>query len=222
MTVLLQVLTFCKKRMYELVADVTSLVQRYLEVRATIPKLFAPLMRAQLLQLERTLDPGLTSVIWTSLYCNEFIKAVNEKLDEIVGFVKEVSDMKTARVDATLDALSDTPLLWLPPEAVPPKEFLAKNMEHLPKMAAEVAIKSTTAEGAVKELIDRFADTYSDQFGEERYQWLDREKAAKAVSSQTKLDDLSQEDGEQGDGDTPRQRHHARLGVLTAVGFPGS
>lgn len=103
--------------------------------------------------------------------------------------------MKSARVDASLEALSETVLVWLPPSAVTPKEFLAKNLAHAQKVAVEVAQKSATAEGAVKELINRFADVLPDNFGDERYRWLDPEKSTRTVSSQTKMADVSQEEG---------------------------
>lgn len=191
----MQVLTFCKKRIYELVGAVTSLIRRYKEVRANIPRLFASLMRCKLQDLEATVQPGLTTVLWTSLASQDFIASVNAKLDDLVAFVKEVSDMKSARVDATLEGLSETVLVWLPPAAVSPKEFEEKNKAFSKKMALELAQKSAVVEGAVKELIDRFADVLPDQFGEERYRWLDSEKAARTVSSQTKLTDVTQEEG---------------------------
>ncbi|XP_052127393.1 dynein axonemal heavy chain 5-like [Frankliniella occidentalis] len=189
-----QVMAFCKKPLIDLLGSVTSLVRRYAEVRSTISRLFAPLMRAQLQDLEATIQPGLTTVMWTSLCANEFIKSVNTQLDHLEAFIKEVSDMKTARVDAALASLSDTVLVWLPAEPVAPKHFLAMNVEHVQKMSAEVALRSATAEGAVKELINRFADMIGDQFGDERYNWLDSDKAMRTVSSQTKLADMSREE----------------------------
>lgn len=161
-------MTFCKTALYGLEGSVSSLVRRYREVRATIPRLFAPLMRAKLQDLEHAMQPGLSTVLWTSLRSEDFIRSASRKLDELESFIKEVSDMKSARVDATLEALSETVLVWLPPHAVRPKEFLEANLAHTQRIALELGQRSATAEGAVKELIDRFADLYADHFGDER------------------------------------------------------
>lgn len=67
-------------------------------IRRSMPKLYLPLLRAQLIKLEKAFQPGLSTITWTSLeipsYCDQIVKVLNE----VDLFVKEVKQYCTLSV----------------------------------------------------------------------------------------------------------------------------
>lgn len=74
--------------------------------------------------------PALSSITWTSMKISQFCMDVTEALNYIEMFVKEVKDMKEARVDEVLDSIAMTSLVYLPDEPVSPSQLLQMNVEH--------------------------------------------------------------------------------------------
>lgn len=109
---------------------VKALVERNDLIRMNIPTLFLPMMRPQLIKMENVFMPGFSTITWTSMKIPQFCEDVTNVLDYIEMFVKEVKDMKDARVDEVLDALSITYLGYLPPDAINPSDFLELNVQH--------------------------------------------------------------------------------------------
>lgn len=129
-----QVLVFCKEKLlnsYEIVKD---LIERNDAIRKNIPTLFLPMMRPQLIKMENVFMPGFSTMTWTSMKIPEFCQEVTNVLDYIEMFVKEVKDMKEARIDEVLDTLSTTDLVYLPQKPIPPDEFLKLNKKHRKKI----------------------------------------------------------------------------------------
>lgn len=125
---------FCKEKLlnsYEIVKD---LIERNDAIRKNIPTLFLPMMRPQLIKMENAFMPGFSTITWTSMKIPEFCQEVTSVLDYIEMFVKEVKDMKEARIDEVLDTLSTTCLVYLPQQPIPPREFLKLNKEHRKKI----------------------------------------------------------------------------------------
>lgn len=56
-----------------------------------MPKLYLPLLRAQLIKLEKAFQPGLSTITWTSLKIEDYCESIETVLDEVDLFVKEVS-----------------------------------------------------------------------------------------------------------------------------------
>ena len=55
-----------------------------------MPKLYLPLLRAQLVKLDSAFQPGLSIITWTSLEIPAYCDNIERILDEVDLFVKEV------------------------------------------------------------------------------------------------------------------------------------
>lgn len=74
--------------------------------------------------------PGFSTITWTSMKIPDFCEQVTNVLNYIEMFVKEVRDMKEARIDEVLESLSYVSMVYLPPDAIRPNEFLELNKQH--------------------------------------------------------------------------------------------
>lgn len=129
-----QIIVFCKDKLLNSFEVIKSLVERNDYIRQTIPKLFIPLMRCQLLKMENAFLPGFSAITWTSMKIPEFCEEITSTLDYIDMFVKEVSDMKEARIDEVLESITFLSLVHLPEDAVSPTELLDLNIKHRKKI----------------------------------------------------------------------------------------
>lgn len=125
-----QVLVFCKDKLLDSCEVVRELIKRNDTTRATIPPLFLPMMRVQLLKMENVFMPGFSTITWTSTEIPEYCHKVTEVLDYIEMFVKEVRDMKEARIDEVLETIATTCLVYLPNEPIAPLELLKENVKY--------------------------------------------------------------------------------------------
>lgn len=85
-----QILVFCKDKILHSYEVLKALLERNNSIRGNIPKMFIPLMRYQLLKIENSFLPGFSSITWTSMKIPEFCDEINEILDYVDMFVKEV------------------------------------------------------------------------------------------------------------------------------------
>lgn len=125
-----QILVFCKDKLLNAYETVKHLVNRNNTIRKNIPSLFIPLMRVQLLKMENVFMPGLSTITWTSMKIPEFCEDVENVLNYIEVFVKEVKDMKEARIDEIIDSISTEILVYLPESPLPPSKLFEANVEH--------------------------------------------------------------------------------------------
>ncbi|KAJ8735702.1 hypothetical protein PYW07_007322 [Mythimna separata] len=183
-----QIVAFCKDKIFANYERIKYLVDRNNQVRRSMPKLYLPLLRAQLIKLENAFQPGFSTITWTSLEIASYCDKIEKTLDEVDLFVKEVVDMKEARIDAILKSITTTLLVRLPKAAVDPQVFYEENLVRRDEIAAEIQQKSWNAELAVMELINKFLDSVpSAQIRALKNNWLDIEKALKQVTSATRV-----------------------------------
>nr|CAI5817756.1 unnamed protein product [Callosobruchus analis] len=183
-----QVLVFCKEKLLNSYEVVKSLVLRNDAIRIHIPTLFLPMMRPQLIKMENAFMPGFSTITWTSMKIPDFCNNVTDTLDNIEMFVKEVRDMKEARIDEVLETIAATCLVYLPDEPLKPTEFLERNIEHRRKIAQDIQLKSATIERCVIDLINKFLGLLEQpELQEKKYDWLDAEKALKPIGSSSRL-----------------------------------
>ncbi|KAJ8736205.1 hypothetical protein PYW08_006861 [Mythimna loreyi] len=183
-----QIVAFCKDKILGNYERIKSLVDRNNQVRKSMPKLYLPLLRAQLIKLESAFQPGFSTITWTSLEIPSYCENIEKALVEVDLFVKEVVDMKEARIDAILKSITTTLLVHLPETAVDPQVFYEENLVRRDEIAAEIQQKSWNAEVAVMELIHKFLDSVpSPQIRALKNNWLDIEKALKQVTSATRV-----------------------------------
>lgn len=55
-----------------------------------MPKLYLPLLRAQLIKMEKIFQPGFSTITWTSLEIPTYCERIEKVLDEVDLFLKEV------------------------------------------------------------------------------------------------------------------------------------
>lgn len=53
--------------------------------------MYLPLLRSQLVKLDNAFQPSLSSITWTSLEIPSYCDSIEQVLDEVDLFVKEVS-----------------------------------------------------------------------------------------------------------------------------------
>ncbi|XP_034837309.1 dynein axonemal heavy chain 8 [Maniola hyperantus] len=183
-----QIVAFSKQKIYGDYERILHLVERNDQLRRSMPKLYLPLLRAQLVKLDNAFQPGLSSITWTSLEIPSYCESIERVLDEVDLFVKEVVDMKEARIDAILKSIAKTLLVYLPEAAVDPNCFYEDNLVRRDEIALDLQQKSCNAEVAVIELINKFLDSVPSQTIQDlKDNWLDIEKALKQVTSATRV-----------------------------------
>ncbi|XP_050681188.1 dynein axonemal heavy chain 8 isoform X2 [Leptidea sinapis] len=183
-----QIVAFCKNKIFANFERMKHLVERNDQIRRSMPKLYLPLLRAQLIKMEKAFQAGLSTITWVSLEIPAYCEKIESVLDEVDLFVKEVVDMKEARIDAILQSITKSMLVFLPEKAVDPNVFYEENLVRRDDIAMDLQQKSCNAEVAVIELINKFLDSVpSKAIQDLKDNWLDLDKALKPVTSATRV-----------------------------------
>lgn len=85
-----QVLYFNRERVIVTLEKIRQLLSTNVKVRKSIIKLFIPMMRPKLLQLENAFLPGLMDITWTSMKIPRFFEHCSETIEQVERFIKEV------------------------------------------------------------------------------------------------------------------------------------
>lgn len=152
------VLTYCKERVINAQVKTIAMIKRDNKLRRSIYPMFLPLMRVQLIKLERIFAPALSTMTWLNLNHDEYFNQVDDLLLDIESFLKQVSDMNDAQIEVRLKAIEDSILVSLPKDSVAPEVLTSTNVEHRRKMEKKIEIKSMAAEKAAIDLINKFVD----------------------------------------------------------------
>ncbi|XP_026831330.1 dynein heavy chain 8, axonemal [Ooceraea biroi] len=126
-------------------------------------------------------------ITWSSLKLPKVCGKIKEAIENAQIFIKEVKDMKEARVDEVFESIAKTTLLELEnPKS--PEQLLADTIASRNKIAVDLEIKSAAAEKTVIMIINKFMDVETDPAVQDvKYNWLDLEKVHKQVGSETRL-----------------------------------
>lgn len=202
-----KVLAFCKLRVTDTFDTMKHLIARNDALRRSIYPMFVPLMRVQLIRLERVFAPALSTVTWLNLNLVEYFAEVADVLLSIEQFVKEVSDindMQTTRIKF----IAHQVLIHLPDDPVTTTELKETNDQHRQLVEKQIEAKSFAAEAAAVELVNKFVaksgiPDYEEESGKfqlppekiteinwraeeikpiDKYDWLSFEKLYKVVS----------------------------------------
>lgn len=145
------------------------------------------LIKIVLVNLEIAFQPCLSVITWTSLNIGEVCDEIRHSLTSVQIFVKEIKDMKEARVDEVFESISEAVLLQLDDHAKTPTQLLDDNIAYGLTVAADLEIKSSAAEKAVTAIINKFMDFIIDETVQDvKYNWMDPDKIQRHIS-QTKL-----------------------------------
>ncbi|XP_043790719.1 dynein axonemal heavy chain 8 [Apis laboriosa] len=183
----IQIITFCKDKIFSSYETVKQLVRENDTLRRTIPLLFLNLMKIILVDLEIAFQPCLSVITWTSLNIDEVCDTIKKAIMSVQIFVKEIKDMKEARVDEVFECISEAILIQLADDPKHPIQLLDDNIAHGLLVSADLEIKSSAAENAVITIINKFIQFVIDETVQDvKYNWLDPDKIHKHIS-QTKL-----------------------------------
>ncbi|CAL1673547.1 unnamed protein product [Lasius platythorax] len=184
----IQILIFCKENIFLSYERVKKLLKRNDSFRRSIPIIFLNLMKIALVNLEIAFYPCLSVITWSSLKIPKVCANIEEAIQNAEIFVKEVTDMKEARVDEVFESIAETMLLQLDEHPKSPEQLLADNVAFRDKIAIELEIKSSAAEKAVFMIINKFMDLITDPTVQDiKYNWMDPEKIQRQVGSENKL-----------------------------------
>ncbi|XP_043247781.1 dynein axonemal heavy chain 8 [Colletes gigas] len=183
----IQIITFCKSKIFSSYETVRKLVDENNALRRRIPILFLNLIKIVLANLEITFQPCLSVITWTSLNISEVCDKIKEALTSMEIFVKEITDMKEARVDEVFESISEIILLKLDNYPKKPTQLLDDNVAYANIVGDDIEIKSSAAENAVITIINKFMDFIIDESVQNiKYNWMDLQKLHKNISD-TKL-----------------------------------
>nr|XP_031825788.1 dynein heavy chain 8, axonemal [Nomia melanderi] len=126
-------------------------------------------------------------ITWTSLNITEVCDQIKEAFTSMHIFVKEITDMKEARVDEVFESISEAILFKLDSYPKKPTELLDDNVAYINMVGSDLEMKSLAAEKAVITIINKFMGFIVDESVQNvKYDWMDLDKVHKHVS-QTKL-----------------------------------
>ncbi|XP_077975281.1 dynein axonemal heavy chain 8-like [Styela clava] len=123
-----------------------------------IPTIFQPLMKQHLKKVDAAIRQGLVFTTWSSLNHDLYFHNVNRELSQLNRVIRDVNDLKEARIDDMLEDIATTALIDLEDD----KTYTLQNFtqlarEHCSEMAKYLDRKSQHIENAVQDLIQVFA-----------------------------------------------------------------
>lgn len=141
-----------------------------------------------LVNLEIAFQPCVSVITWSSLEISNACANIEEEIQNAQIFIKEVADIKEARVDEVFESIAETMLLKLDEYPKSPEELLADNIAFRDKIAIDLEIKSSAAEKAVIMIINKFLNLITDPTLQDiKHNWMDPEKIYKPCGSESRL-----------------------------------
>jgi len=145
-------------------------------------------MKIVLVDLEIAFQPCLSVITWSSLKLPKMCEQIEEAIKDAQIFIKEVKDMKEARVDEIFESIIETTILDFNDNPRSPEELLADTIASRDKVAIDLEIKSLAAEKAVIMIINKFMHRITDPAVQEmKFNWLDSDKVHRPMRSESKL-----------------------------------
>ncbi|XP_015212531.2 dynein axonemal heavy chain 5 isoform X1 [Lepisosteus oculatus] len=128
-------------------------------VRSKLPSAFRQLAASHLAKVDEAIQPGLTSLNWSSLNIEKYLNGIISALAELELLLDRVNDLVEFRIDAVLQEMSTAPLCKLPDdEPFTCEEFVQMTKELCIKGAQRLQTKSSLVEEAANELINMLLD----------------------------------------------------------------
>ncbi|XP_026149068.1 dynein heavy chain 5, axonemal isoform X2 [Mastacembelus armatus] len=124
-------------------------------VRAKIQSAFEQLAMPHVAKVDEAIQPGLTSLNWTSLNIDKYLSHIEKALGELELLMDRVNDLVEFRIDAVLQEMSTSTLCVLPEdEPVTCEEFVQTTRDLCIRQAQNLHTKSSLVEDAANELIN--------------------------------------------------------------------
>nr|XP_046256822.1 dynein axonemal heavy chain 5 [Scatophagus argus] len=124
-------------------------------VRSKIQSAFEQLAMPHVAKVDEAIQPGLTSLNWTSLNIDKYLSRIDKALVDLELLMDRVNDLVEFRIDAVLQEMSGSTLCVLPEhEPVTCEEFVQTTRDLCIKQAQRLHTKSSLVEEAANELIN--------------------------------------------------------------------
>ncbi|XP_059194328.1 dynein axonemal heavy chain 5 [Centropristis striata] len=124
-------------------------------VRAKIQSAFEQLAMPHVAKVDEAIQPGLTSINWTSLNIDKYLGRIDKALVDLELLMDRVNDLVEFRIDAVLQEMSGSTLCVLPEdEPVTCEEFVQTTRDLCIRQAQSLHTKSSLVEEAANELIN--------------------------------------------------------------------
>ncbi|XP_053183407.1 dynein axonemal heavy chain 5 isoform X3 [Scomber japonicus] len=124
-------------------------------VRAKIQSAFEQLAMPHVAKVDEAIQPGLTSLNWTSLNIDKYLSCIDKALVDLELLMDRVNDLVEFRIDAVLQEMSGSTLCVLPEdESVICEEFVQTTRDLCIRQAQSLHTKSSLVEEAANELIN--------------------------------------------------------------------
>ncbi|XP_033641432.1 dynein heavy chain 8, axonemal-like [Asterias rubens] len=128
-------------------------------VRDKIPVIFQPLMMAHTRKVDLAIIPGLTLLCWTSLNLQNYFRSIRSATRDLDLIIKEVNDIREARIDSLLDEIGDTMLCDLPSDKPwNVDQFTTKTQKQCEDETKVLDKWSSKIEDAVLDLVNLFVE----------------------------------------------------------------
>ncbi|KAM8735049.1 dynein axonemal heavy chain 5 [Acanthopagrus schlegelii] len=124
-------------------------------VRAKIQSAFEQLAMPHVAKVDEAIQPGLTSLNWTSLNIDKYLGRIDKALVDLELLMDRVNDLVEFRIDAVLQEMSGSTLCVLPEdEPITCEEFVQTTRDLCIRQAQGLHTKSSLVEEAANELIN--------------------------------------------------------------------
>ncbi|XP_028435718.1 dynein heavy chain 5, axonemal isoform X1 [Perca flavescens] len=124
-------------------------------VRSKIQSAFEQLAMPHVAKVDEAIQPGLTSINWTSLNIDKYLGRIDKALVDLELLMDRVNDLVEFRIDAVLQEMSGSTLCVLPEdEPVTCEEFVQTTRDLCIRQAQSLHTKSSLVEEAANELIN--------------------------------------------------------------------
>ncbi|XP_031154494.1 dynein heavy chain 5, axonemal isoform X1 [Sander lucioperca] len=124
-------------------------------VRTKIQSAFEQLAMPHVATVDEAIQPGLTSINWTSLNIDKYLGRIDKALVDLELLMDRVNDLVEFRIDAVLQEMSGSTLCVLPEdEPVTCEEFVQTTRDLCIRQAQSLHTKSSLVEEAANELIN--------------------------------------------------------------------
>ncbi|XP_063956179.1 dynein axonemal heavy chain 8-like [Lytechinus pictus] len=141
------------------VNSLKAILEENAAVRAKIGPIFQQLMMSHTRKVDIAIQPGLTMLTWTSLNLDAYFMSIKEALRNLSLLIKQVNDIREARIDSGLNTIANTSLVELPTEQPwTAEEFVSKTQTACEQKALLLDKVSMRVEEAVTELVEIFIE----------------------------------------------------------------
>eukprot|EP00698_Gefionella_okellyi_P007649 TRINITY_DN186_c0_g2_i2.p1 TRINITY_DN186_c0_g2~~TRINITY_DN186_c0_g2_i2.p1 ORF type:complete len:4464 (+),score=1326.13 TRINITY_DN186_c0_g2_i2:41-13432(+) len=134
--------------------QLTYVLREHERLVMRVPPMCRAVLKPHLVELERRLQPGMSTLTWTSMNIDGFLHRVHQCLSRFGELIDKINDITQNRIDSTLRTIARNVLVDLPEDrAYKIDEFVASQERTIRARAQFIDVKNQEVEAAVKDLI---------------------------------------------------------------------